>query len=156
DHSMLTFLRIAFFACASCASSGIAIASDSANAATVATPSPAAATLQETLTLAVTERRVVTFVYQGQARTVEPHACGITITSGEAVPHGDQTGGGSASGIPPGWRTFPVAKIGECVVTDKTFAAPRQDYSAGRPNLDPVWAEVTVAAKVAATATPAP
>lgn len=130
---MLTFIRSTLFAFAL-----LNVAS--------AAETDGAATLKDTLTHAVKERRVVTFVYQGQARTVEPHACGITVTSGEAVLHGYQTEGGSASGIPPGWRTFSIAKIGEFVVTDKTFGVARQGYTTGRPHLDPLWAEVAVAA----------
>lgn len=133
---MLTFFRPVFFAFALAAVTVVAHADESTPAAGTAVATPKA------LAQAVKARRVVTFVYQGQPRTVEPHACGITVTSGEAVLHGYQIEGGSASGIPPGWRTFSVAKISEFALTEKTFAAPRTDYAAGRPHLDPLWAEI--------------
>jgi hypothetical protein len=104
-------------------------------------PAPAAAE-RETLIRAVAERRVVTFLYQGHPRVVEPHACGIATATGEAVLHGFQTGGGSTSGALPAWRTFSVAKITSLVATGERFAEARPGYVAQRPPLDPVWAEL--------------
>lgn len=128
---MLQVLRFAAFAC---------VASAFATAGEAGSPSAPQALVQ-----AVKERRVVTFVYQGQPRTVEPHACGVATRSGEAVLHGYQTDGGSASGTPPGWRTFSLSKIEALAVSATTFAAPRADYSSGRPQLEPLWAEVDTA-----------
>lgn len=97
---------------------------------------------RERLAEAVRARKIVTFVYQGQPRTVEPHACGISAATGEAVLHGYQTAGGSSSGSLPGWRTFAVAKMAALEIGEAAFAAPREGYAAGRPHLDPVWAEL--------------
>ena len=97
---------------------------------------------RDRLAEAVRARKIVTFVYQGQPRTVEPHACGISVATGEAVLHGYQTAGGSSSGSLPGWRTFVVAKIAALEIGEATFSAPREGYAAGRPHLDPVWAEL--------------
>lgn len=145
--NMLTFLRAV---CAALLLTTAAQASDPAPAAETA-----AAASRETLTTAIRERQVVTFVYQGRARTVEPHACGIVSATGEAVLHGYQTDGESASGVPPGWRTFTVAKITALTVIGKTFAGPRQDYAAGRPQFAPLWAEVAASSSPAAATTTA-
>lgn len=142
--NILMLLRPAFFAF----SLGVA-ASAIAHAAEPPTPlSAPASSARDALVTAIRDRRVVTFVYQGRERTVEPHACGIASATSEAVLHGYQIEGESASGTPPGWRTFAVDKITALAVTGKSFPGPRKDYAAGRPRLDPLWAEV------AATATP--
>lgn len=102
---------------------------------------------------AIHERRVVNFNYGGHERTVEPHAYGVA-TTGDVVLHGYQTSVGSASGKPPGWRTFNTAEIKELAVTETTFARARADYSAERPKLEPLWAEVAAPAATPASAAP--
>lgn len=106
-----------------------------------AEPAAPSGDIRDQLARAIRELRVVTFVYQGHARTVEPHACGIA-RSGEAVLHGYQTEGGSASGAVPGWRTYALDKIASLTVTDTRFPGARVDYAADRPRLEPAWAEL--------------
>lgn len=102
---------------------------------------------------AIREQRLISFTYGGHPRTVEPHAYGVA-TTGDVVLHGYQIAGGSASGKPPGWRTFNTAEIRELTVTETNFTRMRADYSAERPKLDPLWAEVAATeAKVEAPAT---
>lgn len=96
---------------------------------------------RDELARAIRELRVVAFVYEGHARTVEPHACGLA-RSGEAVLHGYQTAGGSASGTVPGWRTYALDKIVSLRVTDTRFPGARAGYAADRPRLEPAWAEL--------------
>ncbi len=93
----------------------------------------------EMLVLAVREKRVVSFVYNGHARLVEPHAYGVSAT-GEVVLHAFQIEGESASKPPPGWRTFNVMLIGDLTVTDRKFNEPRPDYAQGEPPLAAIWA----------------
>lgn len=106
-----------------------------------AEPAARSASAQDELARAIRELRVITFVYEGHSRTVEPHACGLA-RSGESVLHGYQTEGGSASGTVPGWRTYAVDKIESLRVTDTRFPGARAGYDADRPKLDPVWAEL--------------
>lgn len=107
-----------------------------------ADPAAQPAAMRDDLLRAIRELRVVTFVYQGRARTVEPHACGVA-RSGEAVLHGFQTDGDSASGAVPGWRTYALDKITSLAVADTRFAGARPDYATDRPRLDPAWAELS-------------
>ena len=58
----------------------------------------------ERLVRVTLEHRVVTLVYQGLRRTVEPHLIGMH-EAGEPLLVGYQTGGFSGSGEVPGWRT---------------------------------------------------
>jgi predicted DNA-binding transcriptional regulator YafY len=104
-----------------------------------------AATEDPLLVRAISERRILTFNYSGHARIVEPHAYGIA-TSGDLVLHGYQTSTGGVSGKPPGWRTFVVSEISSLTVSSDNFAGPRSDYTAERPKLVPLWAEVSVPA----------
>ena len=104
------------------------------------------------LVSAIRAQRLVSFTYGGYPRTVEPHAYGVA-TTGDVVLHGFQIAGGSVSGKPPGWRTFNTAEIRDLAVSETTFAHVRADYSAERPKLDPLWAEVAATeAKVEAPA----
>jgi hypothetical protein len=104
-------------------------------------PTPVKSEVTSQLTQALAERRVVTFVYKGHARTVEPHALGKG-TDDKPVLLGWQTGGGSQSEPPPGWRVFLLTDIGQLTVTETTFAKPRPDYHKGGRGLVSIDAEV--------------
>jgi WYL domain len=82
----------------------------------------------ERLVRAILEHRTVEFAYQGYRRTVEPYLLGLH-ENGEPILLGYQTAGGSHSGEIPGWRAFITTGIGDVVVTDRTFAAPRSDFN---------------------------
>ena len=82
----------------------------------------------ERLVRATLEHRVVTFVYQGLRRTVEPHLIGMH-EAGEPLLVGYQTGGFSGSGEVPGWRTFVTTEIESVEVDGPAFEGPRPDFS---------------------------
>jgi len=127
---------------------GLASASIPASEPRAAAPShshaASSSATRDLLIQAIGERRVLTFVYRGHARTVEPHACGVTA-KGEAVLHGYQTAGGSASRPPPGWRTFAIGEIRDVALGAETFPGARDGYSANELRLDPLWAELPAA-----------
>ena len=118
-----------------------------------AEPAAQPASARDDLVRAIRELRVVTFVYEGHDRTVEPHACGVA-RSGEAVLHGYQTEGGSASGTLPGWRTYALEKITALNATDTRFPGARTGYDSDRPKLDPAWAELPPTIRTQATPPP--
>ena len=89
----------------------------------------ALAEVNAVLRQALREKRVVTFVYHGHLRTVEPHALGV-VTEGKPALFAWQTEGGSQTEPPPGWRTFLLAEIKELRTTETTFAKARPDYRA--------------------------
>jgi hypothetical protein len=90
---------------------------------------------------ALKERHVVRFIYKGHERVVEPHALGKG-TDDKPVLLGWQTGGGSQSEPPPGWRVFLITDIQGLAVTKTTFAEPRPDYHKGGRGLVSVDVEV--------------
>jgi predicted DNA-binding transcriptional regulator YafY len=94
------------------------------------------------ITQAIRERGVLTFVYHGHERTVEPHALGKT-PDGKPALLGWQTAGGSNTEPPPGWRTFVVGEITGLKRAGKTFEKPRGDYRTQNTTLKTVDVEVT-------------
>lgn len=104
------------------------------------TPPPPPPPEAAPLLLAIRERRVVSFEYEGRRRVAEPQAIGIA-SSGDAILLAFQTGGDSASGRLPGWRTFTLAKITALETTTETFPGPRPPAK-NQPRLSPTWAEV--------------
>lgn len=90
---------------------------------------------------AIREQRVLSFVYKGHSRVVEPHAYGVSAT-GDAVLHAFQIEGGSASKPPPGWRTFNVTLIENMTSMDARFVEPRADFVRAAPVLTSTWAVV--------------
>ncbi len=95
------------------------------------------------ITQAIRGKGVLTFVYHGKERTVEPHALGKT-PDGKVALLGWQTAGGSNTEPPPGWRTFLVGEITGLKQAGKTFAKPREDYRTQNPALKTVDAEVAL------------
>lgn len=77
---------------------------------------------------AIGERKVVTFIYDGFPREVEPFLIGDT-TSMNAAMRGFQIGGGSKSGNPVGWRLFLLERIRNLSVTETHFSGVRPGYN---------------------------
>jgi hypothetical protein len=82
----------------------------------------------ERLVRATLEHRVVTFVYRGLRRTVEPHLIGLH-GAGEPLLVAYQTAGFSGSGELPGWRTFVTSEIESVEGEGPAFDGPRPDFA---------------------------
>ncbi|HEX5385992.1 MAG TPA: WYL domain-containing protein [Gemmatimonadales bacterium] len=93
----------------------------------------------EQLVRATQEHRVVTFMYDGLRRMVEPHMVALH-GAGEAVLMGYQTAGFSRTGEVPGWRTFIVSEVQDLDVLDRTFPGPRPDFNAAHQELTEIFA----------------
>lgn len=82
---------------------------------------------QEQLLQAVNNLCVVSFVYDGKVRIVEPHAVG-TNKNGELIMRAYQTDGESATN-PMAWKLFTVSKIENLALCpDFKSLAPRDGY----------------------------
>ncbi len=145
---VLTLLAGAFDALA--AEEPTQAAGESASGVAEAAAVPARPAQHELLVRAILERRLLHFSYHGHPRVVEPHAYGVSA-EGEAVLHGYQTAGGSASEPPPGWRTFSVTEMSDITAAEAGFSRPRKSYTGERPKLDPLWAEVSAGAEPVGT-----
>ncbi|HEU5282150.1 MAG TPA: WYL domain-containing protein [Gammaproteobacteria bacterium] len=75
---------------------------------------------------AISEKKTITFEYDGHSRTVEPHHYGTL--GGSLQLHGYQVKGGSVSGKVPNWRNFKLDKIDKLAKNDVVFE-PESTYN---------------------------
>jgi hypothetical protein len=73
---------------------------------------------------AIAARLVVTFVYEGKLRSVEPHLLGAS-SKGVPMLSAWQLSGGSGTG----WREYHCAKIASMGLTSQHFSGPRNGYN---------------------------
>lgn len=79
--------------------------------------------MEDEIMNAITQKQVITFVYDGRTRVCEPHVFGIANRKNQVLCY--QTGGGSVRGGVPEWRRFDVARIEDLVVTKDEFPGVR-------------------------------
>lgn len=84
---------------------------------------------------AIRQRRIVTFVYDGCPRVVQPAAYGRHRTTDKLSLRGYQIDGASNSRTPPLWDLFTVEKIQGLRVTDETFPDDPPLYRRGDKQL---------------------
>ena len=98
-------------------------------------------TVNPDLMRAISEKRVIEFVYQaGRARIVEPHDYGIR--NGVECLLGYQISGDSRSGAPHGWKQFEVAHMHQLRVLDRQFAGTRGDRAQQHRRWDTLFGRV--------------
>ena len=90
---------------------------------------------------AITEKRLLTFSYDGFQRTVEPHTFGVDKKGHEAV-RAYQVGGGSSSGEYRGWKMFHVSEMSGLSVSSTNFASARPDYKPGDKAFSTIYAQL--------------
>ena len=79
---------------------------------------------------AIQSRNLLSFVYDGFRRTVEPHTFGVDA-KGHAALRAYQVAGGSESGEYVGWKLFHVNEMQSAAVQPQTFSGPRPGYKRG-------------------------
>jgi hypothetical protein len=82
----------------------------------------------DTICQAIKEKRVLSFMYDLERRTLEPHVLGYD-RDGELKLSGWQLSGGSCKG----WRDFQAAKLTGLAITDAHFERPRSRWRRDRP-----------------------
>lgn len=93
------------------------------------------------ITLAITQRRVMTITYDGGgARSIEPHCFGVSKKGNELL-RAYQIGGDSEEGNRVEWKLFSVDKITAATVTAQTFRV-RADYNPDDPAMDRIYCAV--------------
>jgi len=90
---------------------------------------------------AIHNRRMLTFIYDGCPRIVEPHAYGLSRQRNEIL-RCFQTGGTSRSGRIPDWRLMRVARIMSLIVTEEHFSGARHGYKKGDKNMSTIFCEL--------------
>lgn len=92
------------------------------------------------LTKAITNKKIISFHYNGGKRIVEPHCFGIT-TGGNLSLRGYQIGGASASGK-IGWKMFDISQATNISILDETFNGPRPGYKKGDKGMSHIYCEL--------------
>lgn len=87
---------------------------------------------------AINGRNLLSFIYDGFHRTVEPHTYGMD-TKGHVALRAYQVGGGSDSGASVGWKLFHVHGMLSVSVQPQCFAGPRPGYK----RADKAFASIT-------------
>jgi predicted DNA-binding transcriptional regulator YafY len=85
---------------------------------------------------AIRGRNVISFLYHGKNRVVEPHTYGIDGKGHKAL-RAYQIGGNASERIPC-WRIFHESEMLSLSVSAQKFAGPRPEYN---PN-DPAFATI--------------
>lgn len=79
---------------------------------------------------AIQGRNLLSFMYDGFRRVVEPHAFGVD-TKGHMALRAYQVSGGSKSGDNVGWKLFHIDEMLGVSVLPQTFVVPRPGYKRG-------------------------
>jgi predicted DNA-binding transcriptional regulator YafY len=85
--------------------------------------------MEDTIIAALDHRRVLSFTYEGQSRTVNPHALFREDQLRKLVLHAWQTDGDSNTRTPPCWGNFHLDKIIGLVVLDESFFGAQPDFN---------------------------
>ncbi|MEG1563489.1 MAG: hypothetical protein RR365_07150 [Bacteroides sp.] len=81
--------------------------------------------MDQVIRQAITNKKLITFSYQGHQRVVEPHILGIK--DGDVQILGYQIGGSSKSGKPlPDWRRFSMNEMLNTAMDTRSFAGARE------------------------------
>jgi predicted DNA-binding transcriptional regulator YafY len=82
-----------------------------------------------TIADAITNRKVIQFIYKGEKRVVEPFTLGIHKDTGNTVLRAYRVGGYSKSSRDPQWRLFDVSGITSLMVLEHKAQSYRPDYN---------------------------
>lgn len=90
---------------------------------------------------AIRERRVVSFVYRGSPREVEPHTYGINTAGHEALSC-FQVSGASRSGTARDWKTLLISEMVALAKTGQAFPGPRPEYVRDSKTFRQIYAQL--------------
>lgn len=96
---------------------------------------------QSVICEAIQEKNILEFNYNGHARTVEPHAHGIS-TKGNNCLRCYQVAGGSSSGKTTGWKMMKTDNISALSVSQENFSSPRNGYKKGDKHMSNIFCEL--------------
>jgi len=88
---------------------------------------------------AIKNKNVITFDYESESRTVEPHCYGLTTRENEAI-RAYQIDGYSSSGT-MGWKLYDLSKADNIEILKETFDV-RDGYRRGDKNMSRIFIEI--------------
>ena len=95
--------------------------------------------MNQKITNAIKNQNVITFDYEGESRTVEPHCYGVTTKGNEAI-RAYQIDGYSSSGT-MGWKLYDLSKADDVEVLNETFDI-RDGYKKGDKGMSGIFVEI--------------
>jgi len=95
------------------------------------------------ISASVRAMKVMTLIYSGHKRIVEPYSYGLT-SLGNAVLRCYQVKGGSVSGQSQGWKLMKTALIGKMIVEDIDFEGTREGYNPNDSMMKTIFAAVAL------------
>ena len=90
---------------------------------------------------AIQNLQLLSFIYDGHSRVVEPHTYGID-TKGHAAVRAYQVRGGSESGEYVGWKLFHVNEMRGLTVLQEHFSGARPKYKRGDSAFSTIHAQL--------------
>lgn len=97
--------------------------------------------MRQIITNAIHNRELVSFIYDGYQRMVEPHVYGITTTGKESL-RAYQVEGGHVSDHNESWHLFTVSKMSDLTTTGRSFPGPRPDYKYSDSAMQTIYAQL--------------
>jgi len=97
--------------------------------------------MNQSICKAIREKRILTFMYDGHPRVVEPHCYGLTRTGKEAI-RCYQTGG---TGVKPDvtpWHLMTVAKMMNLQILEDSFSTTRPGYKRGDEHMTTIFEQL--------------
>jgi hypothetical protein len=97
--------------------------------------------IHQQLTTAIQKRLLVSFIYNGCQRTVEPYILGKLHTGHEAL-SAYQISGYSSSHQVPAWKNFALEKILSLHLLSQHFRINQTDYNPHDPQFIKIYKEI--------------
>lgn len=94
-----------------------------------------------TIAKAIEHRELLSFIYNGHPRLVEPHTYGISSTGKESLLAYQIKGGHSSDHHEP-WHLFSISKMLGVIPTGQTFAGPRKSYKRTWPPMRTIYIQL--------------
>lgn len=96
--------------------------------------------MEEKIITAIKNKKLISLIYEGGSREIEPHCFGITTADNHAI-RAFQVDGYSSSGK-LGWKLFDLKKAEAVKVLDKSFDEQRPGYKRGDKGMKKIIAEL--------------
>jgi len=97
--------------------------------------------MNQSISTAINNKNLISFVYKNLPRVVEPHAYGETKDGGERL-RAYQVDGQSESRSVPCWGLFKIEEMENINVLTDTFDGPETGYSRGDKAMSLIYAEL--------------
>jgi len=97
--------------------------------------------MHQSIIKAIHEKKLITLIYSGLPRIVEPHAYGVS-TKGNDILRCYQVRGEHTSDIPHEWNLFTVSKIIDLGVLQDGFSGPRPGYNRDDKAMTTIYAQL--------------